>query len=275
MCGCVSNICLTALIQWQLTSDLLSVCRLPIWWEYQTPTVQQVRRDWWTLLSLPGLISLSRWPARTWWTQPVHSLRYSTCDHPACHTNRQIYHQCSSFLLLNLNTIHTSLFRCFLQLLLWPNTPPHCATLAVWHRPTLPTLLPRGSLCSRPKKWPTPLPTWSSPLRFVVHCCHQLQSNHMLSEGNAGLHNWPILVPVSNFSSSKCKSWRRKVKVSQILNTRSSITGCQLDTKSSCFKNLKKGLEGEGQTLPVASYLFSPLLNQSVCDDSSQMEEGG
>lgn len=50
--------------------------RLPIWWEYQTPIVQQVRRAWWTLLSLPGRISLFRWPARTWWTQPAHSLRY-------------------------------------------------------------------------------------------------------------------------------------------------------------------------------------------------------
>lgn len=69
MCTC--NISATWPDQWSA-----DIPRLPIWWEYQTPTVQQVRRAWWTPPSLPGLISLFRWPARTWWTQPAPNLRY-------------------------------------------------------------------------------------------------------------------------------------------------------------------------------------------------------
>lgn len=69
-----------------------------------------------------------------------------------------------------------SVFRCFPQPPLWPNIPPHCVTPAVWPPPKLPTLLPRGSLCNQPKKWPTPLPIWSNLLRYVVLNYHHGKS---------------------------------------------------------------------------------------------------
>lgn len=50
----------------------------------------------------------------------------------------------------------------------WPNTPQLCVTPVAWPRLELPTLLPKDSLCSLPRKLPIRQLTWSSPLRFVL-----------------------------------------------------------------------------------------------------------
>lgn len=75
-----------------------------------------------------------------------------------------------SFVWLNVLEVIShvsSVFRCFLPPPSWLNTRLPCATPADWPPPRLPTLWPRDSLSSQPKKWPTPRPTWSNLSRYA------------------------------------------------------------------------------------------------------------
>lgn len=177
------------------------VFRLHTWSGFRTPTVQLVRRVWWIPLSSPGPTSLFRWPARTWWIRPAHNLRYTktptvsvfskpqavpspshklcfcTCDFFCC-TFLALFREPLPKYLVWLDMLEIlqessrrvpSAFRCFLPPPSWPSTRLRCATPADWPPPRLPTLWPRGSLSSQPKKWPTPPPTWSNLSRYACY----------------------------------------------------------------------------------------------------------
>lgn len=159
------------------------VFRLHTWSGFRTPTVQLVRRVWWIPLSSPGPTSLFRWPARTWWIRPAHNLRYTKTfpSHKLCDfffVARFLRCSESPKYLVWLDMLEIlqessrrvpSAFRCFLPPPSWPSTRLRCATPADWPPPRLPTLWPRGSLSSQPKKWPTPPPTWSNLSRYACY----------------------------------------------------------------------------------------------------------